>query len=285
LKNFKFLLDDAQTELASAHIPQAKNEALLILSTLLDKDPSFIIARLDDPFKTNFNLKEYKALISRRCKNEPFAYLFNKKEFYNRDFKVGPGVLIPRPETEFLIEMVLEQQQNTQFKNIVDICCGSGIIGITLFKEIKCDATMIDISPDALHWAKMNIKLHNAEDNISLIQQDILNSSLEFKQPNLCVTINPPYISPEDLKTLESDVIDYEPHLALDGGSQEGLEFTLKCLQLLGEKTQADCQIFIELGYNQKNLLESQSLYPWAIENWKKDLAGIHRIVHLKKIK
>jgi len=280
---YKEIFEDAFLELNQANIEAARDEALLLFSKHINKDRSYIISRMDEALPTEFNQKSFTDLIKRRSKHEPFAYLYNEREFFNRPFKVGPGVLIPRPETEHLIEKVVEENAKRPFKNITDICCGSGIIGITLQKELGINVQMFDISKEALAWAERNVNFHNVRNSVKIKQCDILKDYSLIDTHTDCITMNPPYICPNEIPSLNPDVIEYEPLLALDGGEKEGLEFTLKCIHNFAQIVANHTHLFIELGYKQKNLLESQSLYPWTIQNWKKDLAGIPRVVHLIK--
>ena len=282
-QTYREYFDDAFLQLNNSNIEAPKDEALLLLSKHINQDRSYIIARMDEGVPSEFNHISFQDLIDRRSKHEPFAYLFNEKEFFNRPFKVGPGVLIPRPETEHLIEMVLEENQKQPFHSIADICCGSGIIGITLQKELQIPIQLFDISKGALKWAQLNVEMHNVAQYIEINQSDILKDCSKLNPKTDCITMNPPYISPDEISCLSPDVIEHEPILALDGGENEGLAFTLTSLKNFAAIVKEGTHLFIELGYKQKNLLESQSLYPWAIQNWKKDLAGIPRVVHLIK--
>ena len=278
------MFEFAVEQLKEANIEGHREESLLLLSKMMAIDQSYIIARMEEEVPDEFDINQYEQLVKRRALREPFAYLFNECEFYNRSFSVGPGVLIPRPETEHLIETVLEEHQHQNFKKVVDLCSGSGIIAITLQLELEIETCVVDVSNEALQWAKKNVQQYELSNKCKIIECDILQSLPDAVIDADCITMNPPYICHSDCQNLSKDITEYEPHLALFGGDNQGLSFTLKVLERLAEKVHNGTQIFIELGYNQKSLLESQTLYPWAIQNWKKDLAGIHRIVHLKKI-
>ncbi|MEG1502165.1 MAG: peptide chain release factor N(5)-glutamine methyltransferase [Synergistaceae bacterium] len=204
--------------LENAKIERTHYEADLILSYVLSLDKALIFAHYYDEVQ----LVDYKIIIemvTQRTKRVPLSYILGVSEFYGYTFKVGSGCLIPRPETELLVEEMLTLSQNA--KRFADWCTGSGCIGISMLLEnpnYSCYA--IDASEEALIWAKINAKHHNIEERFI----PILNSSPEFcdieKKSLDFIISNPPYIPSKDILTLMSDVKDYEPRIALDGGEQ-----------------------------------------------------------------
>jgi release factor glutamine methyltransferase len=161
--------------------------------------------------------KRYRDLISRRLEGAPVAYLVGKKEFFGLEFKVSPAVLIPRPDTEVLINVCLELAKKLPQPRIVDVGTGSGCIPITLAKHLpKAQVTTIDMSPEATGIAKENAGKHLVYDRVRFLQGDVLEpvatETFEF------VVSNPPYIAGEDWDSLPVGVRQYEPRLALDGG-------------------------------------------------------------------
>jgi len=167
-------------------------------------------------------LEEFLALAERRGRYEPLQYLTGSQDFFGRTFEVTPHVLIPRPETEILIEEVLKQRPSFQGRKprLVDIGTGSGAIAITLALEWpELDVTAIDLSPEALAVAKRNSERLGAAEKITFLQGDLIQPLLQGSlRPDLIIS-NPPYIPSADCEELDAEVRDHEPRLALDGGA------------------------------------------------------------------
>ena len=163
------------------------------------------------------SVEEYFELLGRRINKEPSAYLMGEKGFYSRNFTVNPSVLIPRPETELLAEEAIRIIESMESPAVLDLGTGSGCIAVTIAKE--CPNTNIyasDISPGALETASRNALMHNAEDKITFVNADLLNS---FQEAAFDIIVsNPPYISESEFKTLEREVREYEPRLSLLAG-------------------------------------------------------------------
>jgi release factor glutamine methyltransferase len=169
----------------------------------------------------------YRELISKRAQRIPLQHLLGQTEFYGLPFYTTPDALIPRPETETLVEIVIDHLKDHNSPRILDIGTGSGIIAITLAKELPGSRVVaIDISHKALCLANVNAHLNNVSDRISFVQTDLLTSIAAPKHFHAIVS-NPPYIPSSEIDTLESEVRVHDPLLALDGGSI-GLDFYLK---------------------------------------------------------
>ncbi len=184
--------------------------------------------------------------LERRIKGEPCAYITGETEFMGLPFKVNKNVLIPRQDTENLIELLLERTKKGA--KVLDLCTGSGCIGISLKKYIEnSSVTMVDISEGAISIAKENAQLNNAE--VKIIKDDVLKPSFEYEKYDLIVS-NPPYIEKEVVETLEKTVKDFEPRLALDGG-KDGLVFYRKIAKDFKKHLKTNGRIAFEIGYNQ----------------------------------
>lgn len=255
------------------HIPRAAREAQLFLMHHLGVDELWLLTNQNTIVEDTDKLYE---LVHRRCKNEPFEYITNKVSFYSKEFFIEEGALIPRPETELLIDEVLktfpDKDADIQF---VEVGVGSGIISIMLalhYKNAKFIA--VDISPDALKVSKKNIEKFGLSDRIELRLGSLLDSVKE--KVNYLVS-NPPYI--EEGVELESN-LDYEPQNALYGG-KIGDEIIKK---LLDEVLKRDIKFFsCEIGYDQKDRI---ALYlknnEYKTLNFYKDYAGFDRGFTLK---
>lgn len=169
-------------------------------------------------------LKKFMDCVERRSLGEPLQYILGEWDFFGLKFKVGKGVLIPRPETEILPRLAIEHLKKTGGKVVYDLCSGSGCVGISIAKFFpNCRVYMFEISDEANYYAKQNIKLHNLF-NVELIQGDIKKGSKAFGLPNPDVIVsNPPYVPTYDIESLQSE-ISFEPKIALDGGI-DGLDF------------------------------------------------------------
>lgn len=214
----------------------------------------------------------YRSYIKKAASGMPVAYILGKKEFYSLDFFVTTDVLIPRPDTETLVDQIIPLASG---KRVLDICCGSGCIGIAVAKNSPCTLTMADISEKALGIAEKNCALHNI--TAQLVKKDILNENIEGTFD--IIVSNPPYIESDAVLTLDKNVKDFEPHLALDGGIA-GLDFYPVITKKSAGVLSPGGILAFEIGYNQ-GLAVSNILEEHGFENVKivKDLAGHNRVV------
>ena len=222
----------------------------------------------------------YRDLVVRRGKTEPLQYIIGSVEFYGMDFKVNPSVLIPRPETEILIERILESLDKEESVEILDIGTGSGNIAVALAKNLpNSKVTAVDISDDALEVARENSELNNIYEQISLYKIDFVNDNdLNEGKYDLIVS-NPPYVSIKDYFELEPELKDYEPKIALtDNG--DGLDFYRNICPKAKNLLNKGGKIFIEVGMGQalevKNILLNNGYS--SIEIFK-DYSNIERVV------
>ncbi len=218
----------------------------------------------------------FSALCEKRKTGCPVAYLIGEKEFYGLPFYVNENTLIPRPDTELLVEWAIEKAEG---KRVLDICTGTGCIGLATAKHANVSAlTLADISPEALSVAQKNADRLGVR--AAFLQLDILKDSISG-QFDLILS-NPPYIETDIIPTLEKDVCHFEPHLALDGGA-DGLDFYPVIIEKAFSALSPGGWLGLEIGYNQgatvKKLMES-FFYEVHILS---DLAENHRVVVGKK--
>lgn len=263
----------------------------LIIAHILKKTREFILAHLE--YKLNkfqiSNLIRRGGQISRRMRGEPLAYILGHKEFFGLDFKVNRHTLIPRPETEMLVEEVLKLQPKNS--TLIDVGAGSGNIIISLIKNLKTKNKFIatDISAQALKIAKYNAKRHKVDKNIAFLKSDLLKNkkltdNLTMRQcGNLIIIANLPYLSEKIYNSTARDVKNYEPKSALASGI-DGLDHYGKLLQQI-KKLKKDCfmfhaSCFMEISPEQKPALQkiAGSVLPGAKLEFMKDLAGKWRI-------
>ena len=223
--------------------------------------------------------EEYLGLVKERKEGKPLSYITGKKEFFSRNFLVGEGVLIPRPETENLVSAVLERlsKESKEPKKIADVCSGSGCIGITLALESGNPVDLYELSSEAVAVSRQNAEALGA--NVTVYQKDILAEALP-KNYDVIVS-NPPYIPLSDMEYLMTDVVDYEPHMALtDGG--DGLLFYRRLVSLAKESLADNGILAAEVGINQ-HLLVAEIFSNLGKPEIISDYFGVERVVLVKK--
>jgi release factor glutamine methyltransferase len=267
-------LDEATRALAAAGVDNPRMEARLLLAHALGISRDQTLAASASPQQA----ARFGALVARRVAREPFAYITGRKEFWSLDFAVGPGVLVPRPDTETLIEEALRlvPDANAQLR-IADLGTGSGAILIAALKELS-NATGIgfEASPDAFGWANRNARrLMPQRAEIRLADWSSATGPFDL------VFSNPPYIPSVGIESLAPDVADFEPRTALDGGS-DGLSAYRSLAELLPSLLKPGGHALLEIGFGQAQAMES--LFPdLEILRIAPDLSGVPRCVALRK--
>src|SRR5260370_15626706 len=197
-------------ELERAGISEARLQSSSLLAHALSRDRSYVITHADEHLEVAI-LETFRELIERSAKHEPLQYLTGHKEFFKLDFEVTPAVLIPRPETELLVEASLELLKDSPAPVIADIGTGSGCIAISLLSELpNAKGIATNISPAPLAVAKRNAKRHGVTDRWAFIESDCLSVAPLDQKFSLIVS-NPPYVSEDEFRTLQPEVRDYEP--------------------------------------------------------------------------
>ena len=226
---------------------------------------------------------QFREYVKRRARREPVQYILGETEFYGFPFKVSPAVIVPRPETELLVDAVLEtfkSANNTSLK-ILDIGTGSGCISVSLAKVLPdLSIWAIEKSAEALNIARANADIN--EVTIHFVEGDIFKDVSSFPTKFDIVVSNPPYVALRDLYNLEPEVRDFEPKEALFAG-EDGLEFYKKFVNVIPDLLNKNGKIFLEIGYNQSSILEklySKANYKVQL---KKDYNQIDRILILER--
>jgi release factor glutamine methyltransferase len=228
--------------------PLARVDARILLACAMGITPSEILTTSHPP--TEAELQNYDALIARRAAHEPIAYITGHKEFWSLDFDVGPGVLVPRPDTETLVVQALTEFPDRNVAlNVLDLGTGSGAILIAFLKERpNARGLGIEQSQEATIWARRNIARHGLESRMTLQGDDWL--MLNEGQFDVIFS-NPPYIPSADIETLAPDVRDYEPRPALDGG-KDGLDAYRALAPIIARHLKPDGKAFLEIGQGQE---------------------------------
>ena len=242
-------------------ISTPKLKARLLLQYVLKKPRQYLIV-YDNQKLTELEEREYLKYINLLKQGEPIEHITHQKEFMKLNFYVDENVLIPRQDTEVLVEEVIKIAKKIRARKILDLCTGSGAIAVSLAKYIEnCEVTATDISPQAIEIAKTNAKNNQVENKITFIESDLFKSIVEEKYD--IIVSNPPYIKQEVLKTLDKEV-QKEPRLALDGG-KDGLDFYQKIIKEAYKYLKYEGYLCLEIGYDQKEdviqLIEKEEKY------------------------
>jgi release factor glutamine methyltransferase len=271
-------LDWAARELASA--PTAAADARLLLQHVLQRPRSYLISH-DEELLDAEQRAHFESLVSRARQQEPVPYLTGSAPFYGREFAVTPDVLIPRPETELLVEAALQWARPRPDACIVDVGTGSGCIAVTLARQLE-NATVIatDVSPAALDIARRNAARHGVAPRIHFREGSLLDPVPET--PDLLVS-NLPYIGDDEWTELDGGVKWYEPAVALRGGPT-GLELVGRLLQQARLRLRRGGALFLEIGWRQGTAAQqlAREQFPQAQIELLKDYAGHDRILVVK---
>ena len=232
---------------------------------------------LDNPHIPDNMINELLDKVQLLTQNTPLAYILGNAEFYGNLFSVTSDVLIPRPETELLCELIIKENKNNNQKlDILDMCTGSGCIAITLAKNLNSNVTAIDISANALKIAKQNAT--NLQTNINFIESNMFDKITGTYD---IIVSNPPYIESAEISKLMQSVKDFEPHLALDGGT-DGLDFYKIINSLAPQFLKPNGKLYLEIGYNQGKSLTKLLSTNFQDIQIIKDYNGLDRIVTAK---
>ncbi len=279
--NYKEILNKGNQILKENNIKSSNLDCELILSKVLNKTREEIISNLDKKINDD-EINQFNFYLNKRKRKNPMSYILGFKFFWKYKFYINESVLIPRPESEHLIEQALKHISVEKKLNILDIGTGSGCLVISLLKERpKCHATAIDLSKEAIKVAKINANMHHLEDKINFFNIDI--DKFNSNKYDLVIS-NPPYIKKIDLNRLDDDVRLYEPKLALYGGVN-GFESIKKIIINSYKLLKNNGKMIMEIGEKQKNFsiktLVNNGFY---INSICKDFSGKDRCLIATKI-
>lgn len=245
------LLNYGAEILKKAEIETYMLDSQLLLAKILEKNKLFIITNRDKEIEED-KVLEYKQAIKKRSAKMPVKYILGQSEFMGLDFFIKEGVLIPRPDTEILAEEAIKVIKENNYKTAADVCCGSGIIGISIAHYLKDIAVRsYDISDTAIEVTEENITRLKLTDRVKVYKSDLLKLALEKGDKFDIIVSNPPYIKKEVIPTLMEDVKDYEPFIALCGG-EDGLDFYRRIIKEAGLLLKSGGTIAFEIGYDQR---------------------------------
>lgn len=279
-------LEQGTRRLAQAGISGPRLDAQVLLRTALQVDAVTLYAHPEREL-TSSEEQQYSAWIEQRSKGKPVAYIIGHKEFYGLDFLVDSRVLIPRPETELLVEKALQAIQAFfsagRVPVVADIGTGSGAIPVTLAVQeprLPC-VYAVDISAAALEVARVNCQLHHVELRVHLLQGDLF---APLPEPVDVLTANLPYVGTSEQEAMSQDVVDYEPHLALFSGPN-GLDLLYRFFESIFASSllKKGSILLLEIGYQQNAALTQllQAHWPHAQISFFKDYAGWDRLMQV----
>jgi release factor glutamine methyltransferase len=279
------LLKEASQILTDAGVPEARREAGSLLAHVIGKDRTFLISHAEDRVGDE-DFARFQEAIARRASGEPLQYIAGIQDFYGREFRVTPDVLIPRPETELLVEAALEIMRRESARAcgplICDVGTGSGCIVITLLCE-RTDARgiAVDVSEAALAVAEENARRHGVSDRMQLKISDCFDG-LDSTRFDLIVS-NPPYVSSDALPGLQREVRDHEPLVALSPGA-DGLSVIRRLLQDGADFLKPNGHLIMEIGFDQGERVQGL-IDPalWSLVELRPDLQSIPRILVVQR--
>ncbi|PRR83163.1 peptide chain release factor N(5)-glutamine methyltransferase [Clostridium vincentii] len=276
------LINIGAKTLNEVKIDSARLDAQLLLGKVLDKNKIYIITNKEEKV-SNKNKKQYLALIKKRKAKMPIKYILGEGDFMGLDFFLEEGVLIPRSDTEVLVEQVLKMIPENEDLEVCDLCCGSGAIGIALAhykKNIRVECIDFYAVPEKV--TKKNTARNHVEDRVNYIKSDLLEVPINEEKKYNVIVSNPPYIREEEIDSLMQDVKNYEPRSALSGG-EDGLLFYRKIVDQSKKVLIKEGILSFEIGYDQgetvKNLMEDNGYQEVKVI---KDLSGLDRVVYGK---
>ena len=279
--NIQNAIKDANQKLKKNNIFSYQLDSEILMSKVIKKKRDYVILNSNIDLSIS-QLVQFRKLIKERSKGKPIGYLVGKKDFWKYEFKVEEGVLIPRPDTELIIEKVLEFYKKKSKLKVLELGVGSGCILLSILKEKKhFHGIGVDISKKCIDISKINSKKLGLQNRVKFFKTDVDNFS--YGKYDLIIS-NPPYIKKLDLKYLEKDVVNFEPKLALDGGL-EGISAIRKVINKSSELIKINGKLVLEIAFNQKKevtkLLKDKGFY---INKVFKDLAKKDRCIMSTKL-
>jgi len=276
------VLKEAATILENAGVPEARREAGSLLSFVLAKDRTFLISHAEDQVSDD-SFERFREFIERRAAGEPLQYITGVQDFFGREFRVTPDVLIPRPETELLVEAALEKV-GASAPLVCDVGTGSGCIAVTLLCELpdSC-AVAVDKSTAALEIAGLNARNHSVADRAAFLVSDCFDALDSGEYQFDLIISNPPYVAEAVVAGLQREVRDHEPLVALSPGP-DGLSIIRRLLKEAPAFLKPNGHMLMEIGFDQGEAVQSlvDDVF-WSMLDILPDLQYIPRIVVLQR--
>ncbi len=280
------VINRAAADLSARGISNARLDAELLLRHVLGKDRAWVLAHIQDDLDPEQHTA-FDRLVSRRKKREPLQYIIGTQEFWGLDFIVTPDVLIPRPETELIIESSLKVASGMESPLIIDLCTGSGCIAVSLAKELPASRILAtDKSEKALDVARKNARMNQVSDRIRFLLGDLFEplDELDIRGKVDIMASNPPYVPEGLLHILQPEVRDHEPEMALIAGL-EGTEIHQRIINAAPGYLGNHGSLIMEMGIGQAEMVRQMVIASGTFHApvILKDLAGIERVIVAKK--
>ncbi|MFO0880929.1 MAG: peptide chain release factor N(5)-glutamine methyltransferase [Gemmataceae bacterium] len=259
-------------------------DAELLLAHALECPRIILYTRVDEE-PAEAQRTRFRDLVKQRLEGRPVAHLLGRKEFFSYEFEVSPAVLIPRPDSEWLVTHALELLKPLESPRVLDLGTGSGCLAISLaLRHRGAQITAVDLSPAALEVARRNAERHKVTDRIHFLEGDLFAPLDPTEQFDLLLS-NPPYIRHADLASLEADVRDYEPHLALDGGD-DGFAVIDRILAGAPARLTAQGSLVFEIGHDQETAGQERfaRVGGWEPVRTIHDAAGHPRVLSARRV-
>jgi release factor glutamine methyltransferase len=280
--NIASALEQAAEVLAEAGVADARREAASLLAFAINKDRTFLIAHPEQDLSAA-TLAAYKSFINRRSQHEPYQYIVGRQEFFGLDFEVTSDVLVPRPETEILVEKAIDILKDLPDPSFCEIGVGSGCISVSILHSVNvATATAVDVSDRAIAIARHNAEQNGVANRLSLQMADIFS---EVAGRFDLVVSNPPYVPTRQIETLQAEVRRFEPLTALEGGA-DGLDIIKRIVKQSPGHLISHGVLLMEIGFDQSERV--RQLFDgsvWETPEFIDDLQGIPRIVAAKLLK
>jgi release factor glutamine methyltransferase len=272
------LLRSSAVRLSEAGVPDARREAASLLCAAAGIEHAAIIAHLERRIDAASAVK-FRTWTDRRAAREPFHYITGSKEFFGLRFQVAPGVLIPRAETEILVETAISELQRSNALDLCEVGVGSGCIAVSILKNVPgARCVGLEISESAMECARVNAFAHRVADRVDLRRSDLF-SALDKDERFAMIVSNPPYVPDADRPNLQPEVRDHEPPEALFAGP-EGLDKIRAIIEGAPRHLIPGGQLIAEIGFGQADRVAELLVPPaWAAAQFKTDLQGIRRMI------
>lgn len=271
--NLRTALRQGSEILAAAGTPEPRLTAEVLLCHALRRERSYLYSHPEHEL-TTIEWIHYGRYLHERLQGKPLQHITRRQEFYGREFEVSPAVLIPRPETEHVVEQALRSAPDA--RHVLDLCTGSGNLAVTLALELNARAAATDISMEALQVARRNVRRHGAR--VDLVQCDLASAiSARFD----LIVANPPYIPLHEIPALQREVRDHEPHIALAGG-ETGVEYYRRIVPEAERLLKPGGWLIVEIGYQGEPGVRAAFTAAWSDLATEYDLAGWPRIVRAR---
>ena len=274
----------ASQQLRAASVQNDVLDAQTLLAEALGKDRTYLIVNFNEHLSEELQAK-FQRLIARRTAGEPVQYITGHQQFFGLEFEVTPDVLIPRPETELIVEETIRLVEEGKISApiIIDVGTGSGCIAVTLARELEdAQISACDISETALTVARRNAAKHDLADRVRFLNSDLLSAFPETELADFILS-NPPYVAANELPTLQREVRDWEPHTALTDHA-DGLSLYRRLLKESPSRLKPGGYLICELGYTQSEAVSAMAdSEVWESPRLLDDLQAIPRTLVLRK--